>query len=98
MARSTRKSKVAPASAKLRIVKVTYREYSEIENDLNTVQCALACASVALGQAQDGLNVELGAKAWKVIHTCVGKLNRLNDDLDSWHVSHEHSPKGVRHV
>ena len=82
-------------SAKPRIVKFYYRQYSEIEAALNDVKCMLTCASMALGKAQDTDDRDLGAKAWSVINSCVGKLDRLENDLDAWYVAHEHSPKGV---
>jgi len=69
----------------------------QILESLNQVKCTLACASVALGKAQDEEDEELAAQSWAVIHTCVGELGRIEDEFDSWRVSHEHSPE-VAHV
>ena len=79
---------------KFRIVKINVREFSDIENDLNALKCSLTCACLALGQAQDTGDVNLGAKAWRVIRSCVEGFDRLEEDLDNWNVSHEYSLKG----
>jgi hypothetical protein len=71
------------------------RAFSKLLDDLNMVQSTLACACVALGQAQDvdasdESDVmecrDLGAKAWRVIYRCVDDLNQVHDAFDRWHV------------
>ena len=81
-----------------RKVAVRYRTYSEIEHDLNQVKCTLACASAALGKAQDEEDGDLAVQSWVVINDCVHELGRIENELDSWHVSHEHSPKSPKEV
>ncbi len=69
------------------------KSYSEIEHALNLVKCTLACASVALGKAQDSADDELAAQTWAVINACVLDLGRVEVELEDWHMAHEHSPK-----
>lgn len=69
--------------------------YEEIESAIHHIKCTLACASVALGKAQDESDIDLAAKSWWVINGCAQDLERLADDLERWHMRHEHSPKAV---
>ena len=74
----------------------TRKEFSEIEDDLNQIKCILACASAALGHAQDAADAgvsDLEAKSWWVINNCVKDFEKLEDDLQQWHMDHDHSPK-----
>jgi hypothetical protein len=76
------------------------RAFSKLLDDLNVAQCTLACASVALGQAQDILITaderevrecrDLGAKALTVIYRCVAELDQLHTAFDCWHVDQAH--------
>jgi hypothetical protein len=70
------------------------RAFSALLDDLNAVHCTLACASLALGQAQDEDVAEesrvLGAKAWTVVHRCAEELDRLHNAFDRWHVDLSH--------
>ncbi len=63
------------------------RAFSKLLDDLLAIQSTIACASVALGQAQDNAESELGAKAWMVINRCAGELDRLHSAFDSWKVA-----------
>lgn len=95
---ANRKLKKA-VSTKPRTVMTRFRPYAEIEGDLNRVKCTLACASIALGEAESLGDDDLAAQAGNVIHQCVGRLSRVENDLDAWHVAHEHSTKEVgRHA
>jgi len=88
---------IRPPTKKRRRGKVPYRTFSNIESDLNRVKCTLACASAALGKAEDEADGDLAAQACSVIRGCVRELGRVENELDVWNVHHEHLPKGVSH-
>ena len=92
---STRRAKATADQPKPRIVKIRFRPFGEIESFLNQLKCELTCASLALNNAQDHEDYALGATDWSVIKSCVERLDRLENDLDSWHVSHTHEPKAA---
>jgi hypothetical protein len=48
-----------------------------VEQEISSIKCSLACASFALGSAQDTEDGELGARAWWVIDECVERLSQL---------------------
>jgi hypothetical protein len=89
---------IRPPAKKQRRVKVPYRAYSNIESDLNRVKCILACASAALGKAEDEDDGDLAAQSCSVIRNCVRELGRVENELDEWYVHHEHLPKEVAHA
>jgi hypothetical protein len=84
---------IRPPAKQRRRGNVPYRTYSNIENDLNRVKCTLACASAALGKAEDEADGDLAAQSCSVIRACVRDLGRVENELDEWYVHHEHSPK-----
>jgi hypothetical protein len=71
------------------------QHFAEIASALNSVKCALTCASVALGQAQNTLDAQLAEKAWRAIDEGVANLDRVEADLDVWYAAHEHTPSAA---
>jgi hypothetical protein len=84
-----------PTSPKPRKVVVRYREFDDIAADLNQTKCMLACAIAALSQAQNDEDGSLGVQSWNVIHACGNALERIENELDGWYVSHEHKVREV---
>jgi hypothetical protein len=92
--RKKARAKLAAVPAVPRLVKISVREFHDIHYDIGTVQSQLACATIALCQARDQEDRDIGAKAWRVIDQCAVKLDRLYNEIDGWHVSHNHSSIG----
>ena len=67
--------------------------FGEIHNQLNLWRSVLRCAVVTLDSSDDHGASEVASRAGNVLHACAENLDRISNQLDSWDVRHEHTPR-----
>ena len=69
--------------------------FDAIHEQLYEALCTLTCAVAALDKADSEDQPELAGRALSMLRRCEHRLTRVHDQLDGWHVTHEHATRGI---